>query len=538
MAIDYIGFYNQHVESLKKRGKQYFGWCPFHPDKGTKRKGLSINPENGLWHCFSCGKGGNTFQFCRERGIDPKDSPDYHSEYRQYSYAGAAVSHQPHFQDIAGKPFWSGPKGARNKTLYNSLAIDLAKKQKRTLWICQGPKDADTLHEAGELAIAIPSAESDTILERVSFVDVPEVIVAMDNDQAGRHAARRISERFPFAKVIEWPDETADSYDVSDLWYDLLSQETEAQEDAKKSFVKMLNGYAVSKDPYYPLTEFLQSKLEKDQARDSDKLLGYNLKKFKTLANNIDGIQSGFYVIGSETNGGKTAFLCNLALDLIESNEGLTGIYFTLGDNKDTVLNRFLSIVSNLPLNQVQRLQKTKWHTTILQKSYRYLSKMAKEERFYLRDASEIQDIDSLVQEVRRRMNRELFVVIDDLYNLEKGSTEADHRERIKEHANRLKSLADVYRIPIICSGELHKKDHNASTDRVPAIEDLMKAGRFASNANLVLLLYSDKLKYYNNDDEPLVNLKYAKNKLSHYRGTDKIKFIKRTSRIQEFQDM
>ena len=538
MAIDYIGFYNQHVESLKKRGKQYFGWCPFHPDRGTKRKGFTINPENGLWYCFSCGAGGNTFQFCRERGIDPKDSPDYHSEYRQYSFAGGVISHQPHFQDIAGKPFWSGPKEARDKTVYNSLAIELAKKQKRTLWICEGPKDAETLHEAGELAIALPSAESDNILERVSFVDVPEVIVAMDHNMASRDAARRISQRFPFAKVIEWPNETADSYDVSDQWYDLLSQETEAKEEAKKRFVQMLKGYAVSKDPYYPLTEFLQYKREKDQTRDSGELLGYNLQKFKTLANNIDGIQSGFYVIGSETNGGKTAYLCNLTLDLLESNEDLSGIYFSLGDNKDTVLNRFLSIVTALPLNQVQRLQKTKWHTAVLQKSYRHLSKMAKEERFYLRDASEIQDIDSLIREIRRRMNRELFIVIDDLYNLEVGSAGADHRERTIEHANRLKNFADIYRIPIICSAELHKKENKASADRVPAIEDLMEAGRFASNANLVLLLYSDKLKYYNNDDEPLLNLKYSKNKLSHYRGTDKIKFIKRTSQIQEFQDM
>ena len=135
-------------------------------------------------------------------------------------------------------------------------------------------------------------------------------------------------------------------------------------------------------------------------------------------------------------------------------------------------------------------------------------------------------------------MNRELFVVIDDPYNLAVGSTGADARERIIEHANRLKNFADVYRIPIICSAELHKKENNASADRVPAIEDLMEAGRFASNANLVLLLYSDKLKYYNNDDEPLLNLKYTKNKLSQYRGTDKIKFIKRTSQIQEFHDM
>ena len=83
-------------------------------------------------------------------------------------------------------------------------------------------------------------------------------------------------------------------------------------------------------DPFEPLTKHLGDKYEMDMARDRDKLLRYELSKFRRLAENIDGIQAGFYAVGAETNAGKTSFLCNLTLDLLDSNKNLTGIYFSL----------------------------------------------------------------------------------------------------------------------------------------------------------------------------------------------------------------
>ena len=61
-----------------------------------------------------------------------------------------------------------------------------------------------------------------------------------------------------------------------------------------------------------------------------------------------------------------------------------------------------------------------------------------------------------------------------------------------------------------------------------------METGKFAYNANLCLLIYPDSWEDYNESDEPTINLKYAKNKLSHYRKTDMIKFKRETSEIRE----
>ncbi|MGI9535150.1 MAG: DNA primase [Thermodesulfobacteriota bacterium] len=46
--------------SLKKSGKNYIGLCPFHDDKNPS---LHVNEEKGLYHCFSCGAGGDVFGF-------------------------------------------------------------------------------------------------------------------------------------------------------------------------------------------------------------------------------------------------------------------------------------------------------------------------------------------------------------------------------------------------------------------------------------------------------------------------------------------
>ncbi|MDR1396758.1 MAG: DNA primase [Desulfarculales bacterium] len=45
---------------LVKRGKDFWGVCPFHNDKNPS---LKVDPQNGSWHCFGCGAGGSVFDF-------------------------------------------------------------------------------------------------------------------------------------------------------------------------------------------------------------------------------------------------------------------------------------------------------------------------------------------------------------------------------------------------------------------------------------------------------------------------------------------
>lgn len=49
---------------LKKSGQNYKGLCPFHNDR--KNPSLSVSEKKGLYHCFSCGAGGNALTFLKE----------------------------------------------------------------------------------------------------------------------------------------------------------------------------------------------------------------------------------------------------------------------------------------------------------------------------------------------------------------------------------------------------------------------------------------------------------------------------------------
>ena len=61
-SADIVEVVSKSVE-LKKRGRNYFGLCPFHDEKTPS---FSVAPDKGIYHCFGCGKGGNALNFIIE----------------------------------------------------------------------------------------------------------------------------------------------------------------------------------------------------------------------------------------------------------------------------------------------------------------------------------------------------------------------------------------------------------------------------------------------------------------------------------------
>lgn len=58
-ANDIVAVIGEYV-SLKKKGRNYFGLCPFHAEKTPS---FSVNAEKQIFHCFGCGEGGNVVTF-------------------------------------------------------------------------------------------------------------------------------------------------------------------------------------------------------------------------------------------------------------------------------------------------------------------------------------------------------------------------------------------------------------------------------------------------------------------------------------------
>ena len=61
-ATDIVEVVSDFV-SLRKRGANYWGLCPFHDDKTPS---FSVSQSKGVCKCFSCGKGGSAIHFIME----------------------------------------------------------------------------------------------------------------------------------------------------------------------------------------------------------------------------------------------------------------------------------------------------------------------------------------------------------------------------------------------------------------------------------------------------------------------------------------
>jgi len=61
-AADILDVVSGYVQ-LKRRGRNWFGLCPFHQEKTPS---FSVNPQKQIFHCFGCGKGGNAITFVME----------------------------------------------------------------------------------------------------------------------------------------------------------------------------------------------------------------------------------------------------------------------------------------------------------------------------------------------------------------------------------------------------------------------------------------------------------------------------------------
>ena len=62
LSVDIVDVVSRYI-SLTKKGKNYFGVCPFHEDGDPS---LSVSPDKQIFSCFSCHTAGNVFKFLME----------------------------------------------------------------------------------------------------------------------------------------------------------------------------------------------------------------------------------------------------------------------------------------------------------------------------------------------------------------------------------------------------------------------------------------------------------------------------------------
>jgi hypothetical protein len=320
--------------------------------------------------------------------------------------------------------------------------------------------------------------------------------------------------------------------------------ETRTGEITLATFFKIAKNYGyeypeLPKQPESPIDRIdyateLRERFVIDDSRDPNKPLGFPLTKFKQLGEHTDGIQPGFYHLAAESNIGKTAVFTNLALDLLETNPDVSVMYFSLDDARRYTAYRFLSILSQLHINKIQKPQIDPANFNKIVDARNKFLDLVDTGRLIVKDLGDITHIDQL-KTIITSVNdlTKLVVFVDGLYNLE---VTADGNQGIRieniERAQKIKQIVDTYKIPFLSTGELRKKMKTEGKNTKPTLHDLMETGKYAYNANVVWLLSSHTVDPLTNVDT--LSLEFAKNKLSDFKGEQYLKFDRPTGTINE----
>ena len=76
-ANDIVDVANNYI-SLKRKGRTYFGLCPFHREKTPS---FAVSQDKQIYHCFGCGEGGTVIQFVQQvENLDFTESIEFLAE--------------------------------------------------------------------------------------------------------------------------------------------------------------------------------------------------------------------------------------------------------------------------------------------------------------------------------------------------------------------------------------------------------------------------------------------------------------------------
>ena len=265
--------------------------------------------------------------------------------------------------------------------------------------------------------------------------------------------------------------------------------------------------------------------------------------KTKSLDPKLAGIASGFYDLDSLTQGfqksdliiiagrpsmGKTALGLNIASNIIKSSK-LPVLFFSLEMSKEQIMYRLLAMETNL--NQMKlktgKLSKNDWLK--LNKIIKILAKFP----LFIDDTFDlsIQDIRSKIKTIIFEQNQIGLIIIDYIQLMQNSKLKNANRvQELSQITRSLKTIAREFNVPIIGLSQLSRNVENR-IDKKPILSDLRESGSIEQDADLVLMLYQNKLQTptQNNNSENIRNNNIVEIIIAKHRngpiGNVKLKF-------------
>ena len=238
------------------------------------------------------------------------------------------------------------------------------------------------------------------------------------------------------------------------------------------------------------------------------------LEKIETASKSqgtVTGIPTGFIDLDYKTSGmqpsdlvliaarpsmGKTAFVLNL-VDHIAVRKGLPCMIFSLEMSKEQLVNRMLSMESNVDSQKLRTgtLTDADWDAVVEGIGTIGSSKLVIDDT----PGISIMELRSKCRKVKLEHGLDL-VMIDYLQLMSGSGKNGDNRQQeISEISRSLKAIARELSVPVIALSQLSRACETR-TDHRPMLSDLRESGAIEQDADVVMFLYRDD--YYHKDTE------------------------------------
>lgn len=264
-------------------------------------------------------------------------------------------------------------------------------------------------------------------------------------------------------------------------------------------------------------------------------------KGFTTGWKNIDhalgGLQTGFHVIGGESNIGKTSFISQMSWNVATLNPDVYVIDISLDDPMLDKVSRVIAAGQKVLINAVKSPRDYKKYPKMLQRRADGLKQLRNMVNCYKTyDQDHGSDVKTIKETVKRHIvelkqageKRKICLFIDNFHDLTTEAKEAQGSDKAKYTyiADFIGDMATELDIPIICSAEFKK----TNGFRRPVIDDLREAVKIKYKAKSVMLCYNEvSLKgeaaavYFEKAGDPekqaVYEVKIAKNKFNKFKG-------------------
>lgn len=224
-------------------------------------------------------------------------------------------------------------------------------------------------------------------------------------------------------------------------------------------------------------------------------------KSFSSLSKTLKMVYGDFLIVGATTGTGKSSFMLNLMIDLMEDYQC---IYFNMEMSKNTIYKRLISIKANVPIYKINN-EDSEYQKSLIDKA---IYDLEKANVIIEHQANDIEKIRSVVA-MKKILNKHTIVFIDHL-GLTRTKSNKGLYEQTTEVAKELRQMCLEYDCTIIAASQLNR---TAYTSEKYSISMLKDSGEIENSASKIILLSKNKEQHSKDDLEEEMDIEIAKNR-------------------------